>query len=85
MVATVVPLDAYLVPWLIVCYNPHTTKINHSWKQLVNWEVGPLAGAEAILLLPLGGAVTRVRPEATAYCFRSMKAPPPRMVGKNGN
>ena len=28
---------------------------------------------QAILLLPLGGAVMHMRPEATAYCFRSMK------------
>lgn len=29
--------------------------------------------SSAILLLPLGGAVMHMRPEATAYCFRSMK------------
>ena len=28
---------------------------------------------QAILLLPLGCAVMHMRPEATAYCFRSMK------------
>ena len=40
--------------------------------------------AKAILLLPLGGAVMRVRPEATAYCFRSMKVRSDQ-IGEHGN
>ena len=39
----------------------------------MTFSLKPTEPPQAILLLPLGGAVMHMRPEATAYCFRSMK------------